>query len=325
MFADAQMETIRREELEILQLDRLKRQVAWAAEKSAFYQRSFKDNGVTPADIQKLSDVRRLPFVTPAQLRRLDASEFLTLPLSGILRINHHDELFGKITNLYTRGDIKNNVEMMIRCLAAANVLKGSIVGIQSDLTDSRFLDVLYALESLGATVIPFGANFRRWMDFMDSFCIDTLVSTPQLVMQLIIQMQTEERNIIDYPLSKVICVNTTNIQNPMQRILEERTSTKFFNLFAPPEIGNAAMLFQCTDGNGQHVQEDHFLFELLKFDSNEVIDENDVMGELVVTTLTAQAVPLIRYRTGQAVRRMSEPCYCGRTFARIATPYTVT
>ena len=147
MFADAQMETIRREELEILQLDRLKRQVAWAFEKSEFYQRSFKDNGVTPADIQTLSDVRRLPFLTATQLRRLDATEFLTLPLSSILRINHHDELFGKITSLYTRGDIQNNVAMMVRCLAAADVMRGSTAGIQSDLTDSRFLDVLYALE----------------------------------------------------------------------------------------------------------------------------------------------------------------------------------
>ena len=325
MFADAQMEKIRREELEILQLDRLKQQVAWVYEKSEYYHRTFKKRGVKPADIQSLSDVRRLPFVTTAQLRRLDAMEFLTLPLSSILRINHHDELFGKITNLYTKGDIQSNVAMMIRCLAAANVLRGSVAGIQGDLTDSRFLDALYALESLGVTVVPFGANFRRWMEFMDSFSIDTLVSTPQLVMQLIIQMQTEERNLTDYPLSKVICINTTNIQNPMQRLLEERTSTTFFNLFAPPEIGNAAMIFQCEDRIGQHVQEDHYLFELLKFDSDEVIEENDCMGELVITTLTAQAIPLIRYRTGQAVRRMSEPCYCGRTFARIATPYTNT
>ena len=325
MFADAQMEKIRREELEILQLDRLKRQVAWVDEKSEYYRRAFEKHGVKPSDIQSLSDVRRLPFVTTAQLRRMNATDFLTLPLSSILRINLHDEIFGKITNLYTKGDIQNNVATMIRCLTAANVLRGSIAGIQGDLTDSRFLDVLYALESLGVTVVPFGANFRHWMELMDSFSIDTLVSTPQLVMQLIIQMQTEERNITDYPMSKIICINTTNIQNPMQRLLEERTSTKFFNLFAPPELGTAAMIFQCENCSGQHVQEDHFLFELLKFDSDEVIEENDCMGELVVTTLTAQAVPLIRYRTGQAVRRMSEPCYCGRTFARIATPYTNT
>ena len=325
MFADAQMETIRREELEILQLDRLKRQVAWAAEKSAFYQRSFKKHGVKPDDIQNLADVRRLPFVTTAQLRQTNATEFLTLPLSSILRINQRDELFGKIANLYTKGDIQNNVAMMIRCFTAANVLRGSVAGIQGDLTDSRFLDALYALESLGITVVPFGTNLHHWMELLDSFSIDTLVSTPQFVMQLLIQMQTAERNINDYPLSKIICINTTNIQNPMQHLLEERTSTKFFNLFAPPELGTAAMIFQCEDCSGQHVQEDHFLFELLKFNSDEIIEENDCMGELVITTLTAQAFPLIRYRTGQAVRRMSEPCYCGRTFARIATPYTNT
>ena len=325
MFADAPMEKIRREELEILQLDRLKRQVAWVDEKSEYYHRSFEKHGVKPSDIQSLSDVRRLPFLTTAQLRQTNATEFLTLPLSSILRINQRNELFGKITNLYTKGDIQNNVALMIRCLAAADVLRGSVAGVQGDLTDSRFLDVIYALESLGVTVVPFGMNLRHWMELLDSFSVDTLVSTPQLVMQLIIQMQTEERNLTDYPLSKIICINPNNIQNPMQHLLEERTSTKFFNLFAPPELGTAAMIFQCEDCSGQHVQEDHFLFELLKFNSDEVIEENDCMGELVVTTLTAQAFPLIRYRTGQAVRRMSEPCYCGRTFARIATPYTNT
>lgn len=325
MFADAQMEKIRREELEILQLDRLKQQVAWVYEKSEYYHRAFRERGVKPSDIQSLSDVRRLPFVTTAQLRRMDATEFLTLPLSSILRINHHDEPFGKITNMYTKGDIQNNVAMMIRCLAAVNVLRGSVVGLQGDLSDSRVLDVLYALESLGVAVVPFGTKLHHWMELMDSFSIDTLVSTPQLIMQLIIQMQTDERNLTDYPLSKIICINPNNIQNPMQHLLEERTSTKFFNLFAPPEIGNASMIFQCEEAVGQHVQEDHYLFELLKFDSDKVIEEDDCMGELVVTTLTAQAIPLIRYRTGQAVRRMGEPCYCGRTFARIATPYTNT
>ena len=323
MFADAQMETIRREELEILQLERLKKVVAWADEKSAFYRHSFRKYGVQPEDLQQLSDVRKFPFVTTEQLRRIDALEFLTLPLSGILRINHLDEPSGQITNLYTRGDIQNNVEMMIRCLAAADVLKGSVAGIQGDMGDSRLLDILYALESIGVTVIPLGTDYRQWLEMMELFSIDTLISTPQLVMQLIIQLQAAGRNIIDYPIAKILCVNTTNIQNPMQKHLEERTSTTVFNLFAPPEIGNSGMIFQCEDESGQHVQEDHFFVELLKFDSDEVVEEDDCMGELVITTLTAQAVPLIRYRTGQAVRRMGEPCYCGRTFVRIATPYT--
>ena len=93
--------------------------------------------------------------------------------------------------------------------------------------------------------------------------------------------------------------------------------------MYSPPELSFAGMIYQCSERSGLHLQEDHYLAELLQFDSEEVLEENDHMGECVITTLTAQAMPLIRYRTGQAVRRMSDPCKCGRTFIRIATPYT--
>ena len=323
MFADAQMEQIRREELELLQLERLKKIVAWSYEKSNFYRRSFQRRGVVPEDIHSLEDIRKLPFVTREELRTVDALEFLTLPLSSIVRINHCNERAGQIANLYTKGDIRKNVEMMIRCLMAADVLRGSVVGIQGDFSDSRFLDALYALESIGATVVPLGTDYRQWLDLMELFSVDTLISTPQLVMQLIIRLQAEGKDIIDYPISKIFCLNSTNIFNTLQRHIVERTATKIFNLFAPHELGNAGMLYQCSDTAAQHVQEDHFLIELLNFGNDDVITENDCMGELVITTLTAQALPLIRYRTGQAVRRLGEPCKCGRTFTRIATPYT--
>lgn len=323
MFADTQMETVRREELEILQLERLKKIVAWTYERSAFYRRSFQNRGITPEDIQTLADVRRLPFVTTMELHTFDALDFLTLPLSGIVRINRNNDNGGQLTNLYTKGDIRNNVEMMIRALMAADVLRGSIVGVQGDFADSRFLDVLYALESIGATVVPLGADSRRWLDVMELFSIDTLISTPQLVMQLIIHLQAAGKEILDYPIAKILCLNTTHIFNTLQRHIADRTSTKVFSLFAPPELGHAGIIYQCSDAAGHHVQEDHFLIELLRFGSDEPVTEPDHMGELVVTTLTAQALPLIRWRTGQAVRRMGESCGCGRTFTRIATPYT--
>ena len=323
MFADLQTERVRREELEILQLERLKKIVAWSYERSAFYRRSFQLHGVAPEDIQTLADIRRLPFLTREELHSTDALDFLTLPLSSIVRINHRNERGGQIVNLYTRGDIQNNVAMMIRCLMAADVLRGSIVGVQGDFTESKILDALYALESIGATVIPLGTDYRQWLDFMELFSIDTLISTPQLIMQLIIQMEEAGNDIIDYPIAKIFCLNELNIFNTLQRHIIDRTSTKIFNLFAPPELGNAGMLYQCADSSAQHVQEDHFLVEVVRFGSAEVIEEYDHMGELVLTTLTAQAIPLIRYRTGQAVRRVGESCSCGRTFTRIATPYT--
>ena len=319
MFANSQAETINREDLEKLQLERLKNTISWAYEKSAFYRHSFDVAGVKPEDIETLRDIQKFP----TELRRADALDFLTLPLSGVLRVNHINEVRGEVTKLYTKGDIQQNVEMMARCLIAAEVTKGSVVGIQGDLSDSKFLDVLYSLESIGATVVPLGTDYRQWLGMLEIFSMDTLISTPQLVMQLIIQLQAIGKNIIDYPLAKIVCINTSNIQNPLQQHIEDRTSTTVYNLFAPPEIGNAGIIYQCRNAAGHHVQEDFYLTELVRFDSDEVLTEDGRMGELVITALTAQAMPLIRYRTGQAVRRISDKCSCGRTFLRIATPYT--
>lgn len=252
MLADAQAELIRREELEILQLERLKRVVDWAYDKSAFYRRSFQIHGVAPEDIQSLADISKLPFLTRAELigNELD---ILTLPLSSVVRISRG----GEGTSFYTKGDIRNNVELTIRALAAADVLRGSTVGIAGDLSDSRLLDILYALESIGATAVLSGSAFH----------VDKVVGV------------TEE-------LSD--CVVTS----------------EQIKLFAPSAVGNAGMIYRC-EAASLHVQEDKFFAEVLD-------------GELFVTTLTAQALPLIRFRTGQRVRFISEPCPCGRTFIRI-------
>ena len=238
-----EIEQIRREELEILQLERLKKIIAWAYDKSAFYKNAFRSHGVTPDDIQSLVDVDKLPFLTREELRG-NEFEILTLPLSSIVRISH----LSGLTRFYTRSDVRNNVEMMVRCLMAAEVLRGSIVSLRGDLSDSRLLDVLYALESIGATVV-----------LKEGFSVDTVVE-----------------------------------------LAEDTLTFKGFKLHAPPE---GSFLYQCR--KSYHVQEDNFLLEI-------------VSGELVITTLTAQAQPLIRYKTGQAAKKICEPCSCGRTFTRI-------
>lgn len=252
MLADAQAELIRREELETLQLERLKRLIAWAYDKSAFYRRSFQRHVVTPEDIQSLADVCKLPFLTRAELigNELD---ILTLPLSSVVRISR----CGEVTSFYTKGDVRNNVEMTIRALAAADVLRGSTVGIAGDLSDSRLLDILYALESIGATIVLSGAAFH---------------------------------------VDKVIGVT--------DKLDDCVVTSEQIKLFAPLALGNAGMLYRC-EAAGLHVQEDKFFAEVSD-------------GELVVTTLTAQALPLIRFKTGQRVRFINEPCACGRTFRRI-------
>ena len=323
MYANQQIETMNREDLRSLQLERLKFTVKWAYEKSTYYNQVFRRRKITPDIIQSLEDIRKLPLLSLSMLHRTDALDILTLPLSSVLRFNHEIESSGEITKLYTKDDVRKNVEMMIRCLIAADLNNASVVGLQGDLADSKFLDILYALESIGATVVPLGTDYRHWLRLMDIASIDTLISTPQLIMQLTIQLQAIGKNIVDYPISKILCINTSNIQNPLQQHIQDRTRSIVYNFYAPPELGFAGMIYQCSERSGLHFQEDCFLLELLHFDSEEIVEENDHMGELVITSLTNQALPLIRYRTGQAVRRMSTPCPCGRTFVRIATPYT--
>lgn len=324
MYANAQAETMSRDDLESLQLDRLKKIVEWAYEKSAYYNQLFRRRNIKPDCIQSLSDLKLLPFLNLSTLHRTDALDILTLPLSSVLRFSHIIESTGEMTKLYTKGDVLRNVELMSRCLVAADINNASMVGLQGEMSDNRMLDVLYALESIGATVVPLGTDYRQWLRLMDLASIDTLISTPQLIMQLIIQLQAIGKNIIDYPISKIICLNTNTIQNPLQQHIQERTVSKVYNLFAPPELGCASVIYQCDEHSGHHLQEDCYLAELVHFDSEELITEDEHMGELVLTTLTAQAMPLIRYRTGQAVRRMSGQCECGRTFVRFATPYTM-
>ena len=324
MYANEQIEKMDREELKNLQLEKLKKIVAWAYEKSSCYKKTFDAVNFKPEDLQSLEDIKKIPFLTLEEINRNDAYDFLTLPLSSIVRVCQIEEQGGgEITKFYTKGDIQQNVELMTRCLISAGINKTSTVGLQGDLSDGKFLDILYALESIGATVIPLGTDYRHWLKVLEKFTLDALISTPQLTMQLIIQLQATWKNIIDYSIKKILCVNLNNIQNPLQQHIESRAGTVVFNLFAPAEIGTAAMIFQCSNESGHHIQEDNFFAEIVQFNSDEVIEEDEVMGELVITTLSAQAMPLIRYRTGQAVRRMSETCHCGRTFARIATPYT--
>ncbi|MBR2214885.1 MAG: phenylacetate--CoA ligase family protein [Selenomonadaceae bacterium] len=306
-----------------LQLERLQKIVAWAIDKSFFYRERFAAAQVTAADIKSLAAIRFLPFLGSKDIRSVDALDMLTLPLSSILRFNWMQEITGEITRFYAAGDIARNMEMLTRVLVAADINPASVVGLQGDLSDSRYLDIQYALEAVGATVVPLGTDYRHWLRIMELVGMDTLISTPQLIMQLIIQLQATGKNIVDYPLNKLLCLNTNSVQNPMQQHLQTRTQAKVYNLYAPPEIGFAGMLFQCEGKVGHHVQEDCYYPEIIAFNSDEPVLEDDRMGELVVTTLAAEAMPLIRYRTGQAVSRLSEPCSCGRSLVRIGTPFS--
>lgn len=323
MYANGQIDRLTREEMNVLQSERLRKVVGWAYDKSIYYRKSFDKVGVKPSDIQTVDDIVKLPFLSLSEMNRACAQDFLTLPLSSIIRINYVGEPDKGRMKFFTREDIRQNVELVMRCLMSMGITRGMSIGLLGDLSDNRFLDILYALESIGATVVLLGTDYRKWRKILDYNSIDFLISTQPMIMRLIIQLQTRGESLENYPMRKIICVNVNNIQNPLQQHIEARSGTPVFNLFAPPEIANAGLIFQCRNASAHHVWEDAYLAEIVQFDSGEIIDEDEHMGELVITTLNAQAMPLIRYRTGQAVRCVNEPCGCGRTLMRIATPFT--
>ena len=323
MYANQQIEQLDRERLQALQLERLQKQLKWAEEKSFFYQQKFAKAGVSAGDIKSLEDIRRLPFLTANELFQIDSLDMLTMPLSGIIRFSVVQQENGEVTKFYTAGDIGHNVEMLTRALVATGVNQTSVVALQGDMSDSRIMDIQYALEMLGATVVAMGTDYRQWLRMMELISMDTIVSTPQLIMQLIIQLQATGKNIADYPLTRIICLNQQGLQNAMQRHIADRTHATVYNLYEPAELGTASMLYQCEAHKGYHIQEDYFYPEIVAFHSDQVVTEPHQMGELVVTTLAAEAVPLIRYRTGQAVMLETDVCDCGRTLHRVTTPFT--
>ena len=171
---------MRREELEISQFERLKKNIEWAYDKSKFYRQSFQRAGVTPDDLKTADDIKKFPFLTLTELNREDSMDFLTLPLSSIVRINYLEDSDAgiNVANFYTKDDIVKNVEMMTHCLHAAKIYRGASVGVQGDLSDSKFLDVIYALESMNITVVPLSNNYRQCINILDTFALDTLIST---------------------------------------------------------------------------------------------------------------------------------------------------
>ena len=321
MFANEKIERMCQSDLQDLQLARLKKAVAWASEKSAFYQKKFAN--VSASQIESMEDIEKLPFTALPDILNTSPFDFLTLPLSGILRISCRKHT-GAVVKMYTNGDIARNVDMLTRALAATGVHRASVVGILGDMSDGRLLDLQMAAEVIGATTVLLGEDMQTAVELVHLTGMDTLLASQPLVMQLIVHAQMKNIEPSTLPLKVVVCLNEA-ISNPMKRHICERMQTEVHDLFASTELGTAGLFFPCGKGQGHHVQEDYCYTELIEFSGAKVIHEAGRMGELVVTMLAAEAMPLIRYRTGQAVMRLDGPCACGRAFVRLATPFGLT
>lgn len=319
MIANPAIEQMSREDMSELQLKKLQKSIEWAMEKSAFYYRKFTDAGVSSKDIKSLEDVAKLPFTTLDELQNVSIYNLLTLPLSAVLRISRlgYNNSFIK---MYTNGDLAYQIEMMTRVLVAQGLNSAAVAGLLGEASDSRLMDVQYALENMGVTVVLLGNNPENIRELMTTCHVDVLISDFKQVMQLVVMLQANNISADDLFLPKIICMEE-GLQNPNHVYIKQRLQAETAMVYNSPALGCGGIMFPCQEGEGFHIQEDYFYPEVVEYGTDRVITEPHKAGELVLTPLAAEAMPIFRYRTGQVVMRLDEPCPCGRTLTRLANP----
>ncbi len=319
MIANPAIEQMSREDMSELQLKKLQKRIEWAMEKSAFYYRKFTDAGVGRKDIKSLEDMAKLPFTTLDELQNVSIYNLLTLPLSAVLRISRlgYNNSFIK---MYTSGDLAYQIEMMTRVLVAQGLNSAAVAGLLGEASDSRLMDVQYALENMGVTVVLLGNNPENIRELMTTCHVDVLISDFKQVMQLVVMLQANNISADDLFLPKIICMEE-GLQNPNHVYIKQRLQAETAMVYNSPALGCGGIMFPCQEGEGFHIQEDYFYPEVVEYGTDRVITEPHKAGELVLTPLAAEAMPIFRYRTGQVVMRLDEPCPCGRTLIRLTNP----
>jgi phenylacetate-CoA ligase len=317
---DPQHEKMSRGELEKLQLERLKALVAYAYEKSPFYQRTIKEKGIKPSDIKKLSDITKLPFTSKLDFRDNYPFGLMCVPLSKVVRFHSSSGTTGKpIVAPYTKGDIDMWAEVMARSLATAGVIAGDV--LQNSYGYGLFTGGLgfhYGGERLGATVLPTsGGNTKRQLLLLQDLGTTVLTCTPSYA--LIIHETALEMG-IDWRETKLrlgVC-GAEPWSDELRDEIEGKMGIKAINIYGLTEVIGPGVSVECLNQCGMHICEDHFLPEIIDPATGKALPYGST-GELVLTTITKEAQPVIRFRTKDITSLNPEPCKCGRTHVRMS------
>ncbi len=313
-------ETLPREAIESLQLRRLQQTVERVYATVPFYREAFDQARVKPKDIKRLGDLQRLPFTLKKDMRDNYPYGLFAVPLEQIVRIHASSGTTGKPTVVgYTRRDIDTWTELMARSFFAAGAHKGDV--IHNAYGYGLFtggLGAHYGAERIGASVIPMsGGNTKKQLMIMQDFGSTVLTCTPSYSLFLA-EVAAEEGIDIRKLKLKVGILGAEPWSEKMRLEIESKLNIKAIDIYGLSEILGPGVGIECIEAqNGLHVWEDHFLLEIIDPDTQEVLQDGE-KGELVITTITKEGIPLIRYRTRDITRLTREPCICGRTHARI-------
>jgi phenylacetate-CoA ligase len=316
-----EMETMDRQELQELQLNRVKQTVDRVYANVGFYKEKFKELDVSPEDIQSLEDVKKLPFTKKQDLRDHYPFGLFASQLKDVVRLHASSGTSGKPTVVgYTKNDIENWSEIIARSIAAAGGEPGDV--FHNAYGYGLFtggLGLHYGAEKLGVTTVPVsGGNTARQILLIEDFKPRVIGGTPSYVLNIAEQMEEMGKDPKTTSLEYGI-FGAEPWTEEMRRTIEGKLGIKAVDIYGLSEVIGPGVSIECHEAqNGLHVAEDQFYIEVIDPDTLEPVADGED-GELVFTSLTKEAFPIIRYRTGDISSITRERCICGRTTTRMA------
>lgn len=319
MIFNENKETMEKEKLLRLQSKTLKKLLRRVNENVSFYREKFKEAGVDPSSIESIEEISRLPFTTKDDMRDIYPLGLLAVPKEEIVEVHTSSGTTGKpVVNAYTAADIELWSEVMARALSMAGARRSDT--IQNAYGYGLFtggLGVHYGARKLGANIIPIsGGNTKRQLQMLQDFESDILTCTPSYSLYLAEEGRAAGIDFKELPL-RVIIPGAEPWSENMRKEIESNLSVTALDIYGLTEIIGPGVAQECEEKNGLHIFEDHFYPEIIDPETGEPLPDGE-KGELVITTLTKEGAPIIRYRTRDITYLMREKCPCGRTHVRM-------
>ena len=314
-----QYETLSREEIHRLQLERLQATVKHCMN-SPFYRKRFEEAGLQPEDIRTLEDIRRIPFTTKQDLRDTYPFGMASVPLRKCVRLHSSSGTTGNPTViLHTQKDIDEWANAVARCLWMVGLRPDDV--FQNSSGYGMFtggLGFQYGAERLGALTVPAAAgNSLRQIKFIKDFGTTAIHAVPSYVTRLYEVMQEQGVDPRRDTRLRVLAIGAEPHSEEQRKRIEDMLGVKAYNSFGMSEMCGPGVGFECQEQNGLHFWEDYYIVEIVDPDTLEPVPDGEI-GELVLTTLNREAMPLLRYRTRDLTRVLGRTCPCGRNHVRL-------
>ena len=311
-------EALSRKELEEIQFKRLKQTIKKAYENVEFFRRRLKSANLTPEDIKSFEDFAKVPFTTKDHFAENYPFGLLAVPRGEIVRIHTSSGTSGKPKVVaYTANDVENWTNLVARCLYMVGIRKGDV--FQNMVNYAFFtggLGIHLGAERIGAATIPAGVgNTERQVQYMVDFGTTAIHSTPSYALH--VKEVAEEMGLIDKIRLRIGCFGAEPWSENTRRRLEDAFGIDAYDSYGLSEMNGPGVAFECREKQGLHIWLDHYFVEVIDPKTGERVSEGE-KGELVLTPLTKEAMPLLRYRTGDITVMETEKCGCGRTHPRI-------